>query len=195
MLAQVGRVKRPVNVAIPTETAASFQKARMSGAILGAGLATSGAAWLAMRALQQCGCHLTTPHTSEGPAVPANDLIRERIEAFNQARGGCVALHKVGRGYSLVSQRTGARCPVSSQPGTPTGCRYSGRAANAGAPHGRPKSGLRSLAPEWVITIGRTSRSQSPEYAEVTGRSWHPPSAVCVWLSSYWTCQHGADAV
>jgi len=52
--------------------------------------------------------------------VPANDLIRERIEAFNQARGGGIALHKAGRGYSLVSQRTGARWPGSSQPGTPT---------------------------------------------------------------------------
>jgi len=39
--------------------------------------------------------------------VPASDPMRERIEAFNQARGG-VAVHKAGRRYSLTSQRTGA---------------------------------------------------------------------------------------
>ncbi len=39
--------------------------------------------------------------------MPASDLIRARIEAFNQARGG-VAVHKAGRGYSLTSERTGA---------------------------------------------------------------------------------------
>ncbi len=40
--------------------------------------------------------------------MPASDLMRERIEAFNQARGGGVAGQKVGRGYSLTSERTGA---------------------------------------------------------------------------------------
>jgi len=40
--------------------------------------------------------------------VPASDPMRERIEAFNQARGGGVAVHKAGRGYSLTSERTGA---------------------------------------------------------------------------------------
>jgi hypothetical protein len=40
--------------------------------------------------------------------VPASDPTRERIEAFNQARGGGVAVHKAGRGYSLTSERTGA---------------------------------------------------------------------------------------
>ncbi len=34
--------------------------------------------------------------------------MRERIEAFNQARGGGVAVHRAGRGYTLTSQRTGA---------------------------------------------------------------------------------------
>ncbi len=34
--------------------------------------------------------------------------MRERIEAFNQARGGGVTVHKAGRGYSLTSERTGA---------------------------------------------------------------------------------------
>jgi len=40
--------------------------------------------------------------------VPASDPMRERIEAYNQARGGGVAVHKAGRGYSLTSERTGA---------------------------------------------------------------------------------------
>ena len=40
--------------------------------------------------------------------MPASDPMRERIETFNQARGGGVAVHKAGRGYSLTSQRTGA---------------------------------------------------------------------------------------
>ena len=40
--------------------------------------------------------------------MPASDPIRARIEAFNQARGGGVAVHKAGRGYSLLSERTGA---------------------------------------------------------------------------------------
>ena len=40
--------------------------------------------------------------------MPASDPMRARIEAFNQARGGGVAVHKAGHGYSLVSQRTGA---------------------------------------------------------------------------------------
>ena len=34
--------------------------------------------------------------------------MRKRIEAFNQTRGGGVAVHKAGRGYSLLSERTGA---------------------------------------------------------------------------------------
>ena len=34
--------------------------------------------------------------------------MRERIGAFNQARGGGVAVHKAGRGHSLTSKRTGA---------------------------------------------------------------------------------------
>ena len=41
--------------------------------------------------------------------MPAGDPMRERIEAFNQARGGGVAVHKAGRGYSLTSERTGAQ--------------------------------------------------------------------------------------
>jgi len=40
--------------------------------------------------------------------VPASDPMRERIEAFNQARGGGVAVHRAGHGYTLTSQRTGA---------------------------------------------------------------------------------------
>jgi hypothetical protein len=40
--------------------------------------------------------------------VPASDPMRERIEAFNQARGGGVAVHRAGRGYTLTSQHTGA---------------------------------------------------------------------------------------
>ena len=40
--------------------------------------------------------------------MPASDPMRARIEAFNQARGGGVAVHKAGRGYSLTSERTGA---------------------------------------------------------------------------------------
>lgn len=40
--------------------------------------------------------------------MPASDPMRERIEAFNQARGGGVTVHKAGRGYSLLSERTGA---------------------------------------------------------------------------------------
>jgi len=40
--------------------------------------------------------------------VPASDPMRERIEAFNQARGGGVTVHKARRGYSLTSERTGA---------------------------------------------------------------------------------------
>ncbi len=34
--------------------------------------------------------------------------MRERVEAFNQTRGGGVAVHKAGRGYTLTSQRTSA---------------------------------------------------------------------------------------
>ena len=40
--------------------------------------------------------------------MPANDPMRERIEALNQARGGGVAVHEAGRGCSLLSERTGA---------------------------------------------------------------------------------------
>ena len=40
--------------------------------------------------------------------MPASDPMRERIEAFNKARGRGVAVHKAGRGYSLTSERTGA---------------------------------------------------------------------------------------
>ena len=40
--------------------------------------------------------------------MPASDPMRESIETFNQARGGGVAVHRAGRGYSLTSQRTGA---------------------------------------------------------------------------------------
>ena len=40
--------------------------------------------------------------------MPASDPMRERIEAFNQARGGGVDVQKAGHGYSLFSQRTGA---------------------------------------------------------------------------------------
>ncbi len=44
--------------------------------------------------------------------MPASDPMRARIEAFNQARGGGVAVHKAGHGYSLTSQRTGGIDPV-----------------------------------------------------------------------------------
>ena len=40
--------------------------------------------------------------------MPKSDPVRERIEAFNQARGGGVLVHKAGCGYSLLSERTGA---------------------------------------------------------------------------------------
>jgi hypothetical protein len=40
--------------------------------------------------------------------MPKSDPVCERIEAFNQARGGGVLVHKAGRGYSLLSERTGA---------------------------------------------------------------------------------------
>ncbi len=40
--------------------------------------------------------------------MPASDPMRARVEAFNQGRGGGVAVHKAGRGYSLLSERTGA---------------------------------------------------------------------------------------
>jgi hypothetical protein len=33
--------------------------------------------------------------------------MRERIEVFNRARGGGVRVHVAGRGYTLVSERTG----------------------------------------------------------------------------------------
>ena len=39
--------------------------------------------------------------------MPANDPLRARIEAFNRARGGGAIVRKAGRGYSLVSERTG----------------------------------------------------------------------------------------
>ena len=40
--------------------------------------------------------------------MPSSDPMRERIEAFNQARDGGVAVHRAGHGYTLTSQRTGA---------------------------------------------------------------------------------------
>lgn len=40
--------------------------------------------------------------------MPKSDPVRERITAFNQARGGGVLVHKAGHGYSLLSERTGA---------------------------------------------------------------------------------------
>ena len=40
--------------------------------------------------------------------MPASDPVRARIEAFNQARGGGVAVRKAGHGYSLMSEHTGA---------------------------------------------------------------------------------------
>ena len=40
--------------------------------------------------------------------MPKSDPVRERIDAFNQARGGGVLVHKAGHGYSLLSERTGA---------------------------------------------------------------------------------------
>ena len=40
--------------------------------------------------------------------MPASDPVRERIEAFNQARGAGVAVQKAGRGSSLTSERTDA---------------------------------------------------------------------------------------
>ena len=44
--------------------------------------------------------------------MPKSDPVRERIEAFNQARGGGVLVHKAGRGYSLLSERTIAPRPI-----------------------------------------------------------------------------------
>ena len=41
--------------------------------------------------------------------------MQERIETFNQARGGGVAVHTAGRGRSLASQRAGAS-PTSFKP-------------------------------------------------------------------------------
>ena len=38
--------------------------------------------------------------------MPVSDPMRERIEAFNQARGGGVAVRKTGYGYSLISEHT-----------------------------------------------------------------------------------------
>lgn len=38
--------------------------------------------------------------------MPPDDPLRERIEAFNQSRGGGVLVHKAGQGYTLVSERT-----------------------------------------------------------------------------------------
>ena len=40
--------------------------------------------------------------------MPASDAMQARIEAFNQSRGGGVCVQKAGRGYSLISKRTGA---------------------------------------------------------------------------------------
>ena len=40
--------------------------------------------------------------------MPASDPTRERIEAFNRARGGGIAVRKTGYGYSLISEHTGA---------------------------------------------------------------------------------------
>lgn len=39
--------------------------------------------------------------------MTTHDPMRERIEAFNHARGGGVRVNKAGRGYTLVSGRTG----------------------------------------------------------------------------------------
>ncbi len=39
--------------------------------------------------------------------MPSSDPMRKRIEAFNQACGGGVTVHKAGRSYSLLSERTG----------------------------------------------------------------------------------------
>lgn len=36
------------------------------------------------------------------------DAMLERIEEFNRARGGGVIVRKVARGYTLLSERTGA---------------------------------------------------------------------------------------
>ena len=36
------------------------------------------------------------------------DAMLERIQAFNRARGGGVVVHKAARGYSLLSERSGA---------------------------------------------------------------------------------------
>ncbi len=38
----------------------------------------------------------------------SGDALFERIEAFNRARGGGVVVRKAERGYTLVSERTGA---------------------------------------------------------------------------------------
>ena len=39
--------------------------------------------------------------------MTTHDPMRERIEACNHARGGGVRVNKAGRGYTLVSGRTG----------------------------------------------------------------------------------------
>ena len=36
------------------------------------------------------------------------DVLLERIQSFNRARGGGVAVQKAARGYSLLSERSGA---------------------------------------------------------------------------------------
>jgi len=41
----------------------------------------------------------------------ASEAMRERIEVFNQARGGGVAVHRARRGYPLTSERT--RAPLA----------------------------------------------------------------------------------
>ena len=40
--------------------------------------------------------------------MPVSDPMRERVEAFNRARDGGVAVRRTGYGYSLISEHTGA---------------------------------------------------------------------------------------
>ncbi len=72
--------------------------------------------------------------------MPASDPMRERIKAFNQARGGGgVAVHKAGRGYSLLSERTGvpiARLKLTGNADTVQVLWWNGQRWGASGPFG-----------------------------------------------------------
>lgn len=102
-LAQVGRVTHPANGAIQ----AAREPKRVSRS---ACLAMAGSRWRR--------CRRTTPRTPKGSTVPASDPMRARIEAFNRARGGGVAVQKAGRAATCcLANAPGHRWPGSSRPG------------------------------------------------------------------------------